>query len=714
MKESRKVRKPNEIIKFSILEESFLYTTFLEKGDFYTFVHKTDSDQSVHSSTPVLMQFETKNKNDYLKLKKEFSTLLRKFSMEVKSNTDLEKKFVDSIKKEIQADSKWFNPAYEYIEKRNIKSNNSYNNGYKNKFAVSDYKRCTEIKPVILLETLERLGKIVVSNITPNTSGEEFWSYKITDDPEGREFKTSVKTRSYLFSSEDNLYSKINEIFNDVKQASKGYGRGSVGLIQFLGNNGLFPNAIYGEKEGNERYKRSLNYIIDNIYNEVDKASLANDHDLSSKIGSVESLKIMNYSRMPFKNNSKINIIKSHLKEKRRLSDKLINRLVNEDLLYGGSFASNTLGRDDAEIKFYMNQYFFKLTDSEGVETGAEKLALMDRVIDGVKQQKLDKRNTHPVKGNGFRIKSKTSNPLGTFIGEAVIDVCSAYELFEIAGLDADNFNYISIQGCANLGNFLAINAGFSIETNEDYRPNGEAFAVVFKSDKEKISSAQIETYNNNFSTYDYYFVNTNTVKCNEIMKKLLCANKVLGKEIKIINKKEREDYIAYNSYDKKKSVFLDDTSFDEFFNANKIAFEFDEELNKYKILKINEKEEYMKFNQDLLNNIYSKMMKNFGTTTLIFGLDNDPAGLKYRKVINNLSNNLGTKVYDMYPDTLPKRDSLNVKDLKDDVNDVLKHYYSLKDAGKEVEALDVVEKYISKLIPNLNIQKKNKPTVKP
>lgn len=713
MKETRKAKKPNEIINFTILEENFSYTTFSDKGDFYTFIHKTGSDKIVDATSPVLMHFETKDKNEYLNFKKEFSNSLRKFSTEIKLKKDLIEKFVDTMKKELQVDNKWFNPAYVIIEKKEFKSRNTYQNKT-GKNEVSDYKKCSEIKPVVLLETLERMGKIIVSNVTPNTSGEEFWNYKITDDPEGREFKTSVKTRNHLFSSQENLYSKINDIFNDVKQSSKGYGKGSVGLIQFLGNNGLFPNAIYGETEGNKRYQRSLDYILEKVYDEVDKGSLANDHDLSTKIGNVESLKIMNYSRMPFKNNSKIGVIKSHLKDKRRLSDKLINRLLNEDLLYGGSFLSNTLGKENAEIKFYMNQFFFKLTDKNDLETGAEKLAIIERMVDGEKTQKLDKRNTHPVKGNAFRLKAKTSNPLGTFIGEAVIDVCSAYELFDIAGLEANNFNYVSIQGCSNLANFLAINAGFSIETNEDYRPYGEAFAVKFKTEKEKISSAQIETYNNNFSTYDYYFVNTNNEKSNEIMKKMLCANKVLGKEIKILNKKDREAYIDYNSYDKTKSVFLDETSFDEFFRLNKILFEIDEETNKYKTFKLNEKEEYVKFNQDIKNNIYSQMMKNFGTTTLLFGLDNDEAGVKYRKVINNLSEELGTKVYDMYPDTLPKKDTLNIKEFKDDVNDVLKYYYNLKDQGKEEEAFDVVEKYVQKLVPNLKIQKKNKAIKKP
>lgn len=713
MKEQRKVKNPNEIINFTIEGLNFTYTTFFDKGLYFTFVHKVEEDKLISKSAPVLMQFETKEKNEYINLKKDFSNTLRKFISELKNKKNIEQQLVEIMKKELSVESKWFNPEYQYVEYKNYQKNNNNNNV--NSGNISRSKKCSEIKPVILLETLEKLGKIIVSNITPNTSGEEFWNYKIVDDPEGREFKTSVKTKSHLFSSSANLYSKINEIFNDVKQQSKGYGKGSVGLVQFLGNYGLFPNPLYGQENNQERYDRSVDYILNKIYPEVESNYLANDHELSSKIGNVESMKIMNYSRMPFKNNNKINIIKDHLINKRKLSEKLITRLLNEDLLYGGSFLSNSLGKENTEIRFYTNQFFFKLTDKDGNETGAEKLAIIEKTnLSGVKEQKLDKRNTHPVKGNSFKLKAKTNNPIGTFIAEAVIDVCSAYELFTIAGIDADNINYVSIQGCNNLGNFLAINAGFSIETNEEYRPHGEAFGVKFKSELEKVSSAQIENYNNNFSAYDYYFVNTDSEKCKEIAKKMPYANKILGKEIKILNKKQREDYISYDSFDKMKSVFLDETSFDEFFMLNKITFEFDSETNKYKTFKINDKEDYIKLNQDVKNEIYSKMMKNFGSTTLMFGLDNDEAGLKYKKVIQNLGENLGIKVFEMYPDILPNRQSLNIKELKDDVNDILKNYHLLKDNGKEDAALDLVEKYIKKLVPNFTIQKKNKVTKKP
>jgi hypothetical protein len=60
-----------------------------------------------------------------------------------------------------------------------------------------------------------------------------------------------------------------------------------------------------------------------------------------------------------------------------------------------------------------------------------------------------------------------------------------------------------------------------------------------------------------------------------------------------------------------------------------------------------------------------------------------------------------------MYPDVIK---GASEKDPKVDVNDVLKMYHKLKDAGKVEEGLTIVENYVKKLVPTLNLVKKNKP----
>lgn len=711
MKEERKIKSPNEIIKFKIENTHFVYSTFYDKNSFFTFVHKTNEDSVITKDSPLLMQFESKTQAEYLSLKRSFGALLNNFSVDIKHKNKIENQLVETFKEHMVIDNKWYNPSYTYVAPAPAYNNSNNSVSGNNNQELTGYQECSKIKPVILLETLQALGEIVVDNITYNTTGEEFWHYRIASDS-SKSFKTSVKNKSFLFESDENLYKSAHEIFNDVKISSKGYGKGSIGLIRFLGDNGLFTNSL---KENDEESKiRAINYLLTKVMPHVDPAFLADNMDMANKFKGADGVKINNYPRLPFKNNAKINVIKDHLVDVRRLSNKLVTRLIDEGLLYAGNFASSKMDIT-TELRYFRDQYFFNLTNVDGVVTGAERLYIspVKDYVTGNSVLKLQKQNTHPVKGNGFRLMAKNNNPVGTFIAEAVIDVCSAYELFAIAGIDPENFNYISIQGCPNLNTFFNHNAGFGFDLDEKYRPNGEFFGVKYKIEKEKISSAKIENYNNNLRKNDYYFVNTGNEKCQEILNKIPYANKVVGKEIKIINKKSRDDYIDYNSYDKKTAIFLDETSFDEFFNINRVSFDFDQETKKYKTMLITEKEECIKLNPEVKTRITNIMMKNFGTTTLMIGLDFDEAGLKFRKRLSQATEFLGIKVFDMYPDVL-KVDPKNQADPKIDVNDILKTYYKLKDAGKEEEALTIVENYVKKIVPNLNILKKNRATNKP
>lgn len=707
MKEERTVRSPNEIIKFEIEGNKFAYSTFLEKGIFYTFVHslKNNSDE-VSIDSPLLMQFENTDQNEYYKFKRNFGSLKNSFTLEakeLKQKNKIEHRLVEHFKVNMNCDTKWFNPEFSFVETKEYK-NNINNPNQTSKGNVSDYKKCQEIKPVIMLEMLQNLGYITVDKVQHNTQGEDFWSYQLQN---GKKFKTSVKTKSFLFENDKNLYSPQNEIFNDVYVPVKGYGKGSIGLISFLGDNGLFSNPLYGEKNKNERNTRAIEFILNKIYPQVAEKDLANDHGLASALAGSSGVKVINYSRMPFKDNSKINEIKEYLTTSRMLSNELVEKLISQDLLYSGSFSANKIGQD-GEHKFYLNQAFFKLTDPSGFEIGAEKLSLYDKKNSYTNEieKKISKLNTHPIMGNGFRMMSK--NPSGTFIAEAVIDVLSAYELFKIAGINPEQFNYISTQGCNNLNGFLNYNAGFGFELNPDYRPFGEIFYVKQISEKEKISQAKIEDYNNAFKNYDFYFINTNNDKCQEILKKIPYANKILGTDIKILNKNNRTDYIAYNQYQKDKSVFMDETSFDQFFKLNKVSFEYDSEINKYKTLTIKDKMEPLKLNQETKNEIYSKMMKNFGSTTLLFGLDSDEAGLKYRGTLNNIPEHLGIKVYDMYPQNVKGKEN------KTDINDLLRQYHKLKNDGKIDEALTIVENFVKSIDPNICLKKNKTITQKP
>lgn len=711
MKEERAVKNPDESINFDIKDLKFKFSTFQDKGTIYTLIHRVGDDKEIKIDSPLIMQFENNDISDYYKFKKSFGNLKTKFIESLKDNIKIENQFVKYINSNIESNTKWFNPEYTFYE---APSNNGYKNSNYNKangaqqskVYVNDFKKCNEVKPVIALETLQKLGYISLTDTSPNTHGEEFWSYALSNS--GVKFKTSVKTKSHLFQNSESLYDPMNGIFNDVYHTVKGYGKGSVGLISFLGDHGLFTVALPGPDKKNEREERAREFILTKLYPHIEEQDLANDHALAESLkGQGGSMKVISYSRMPFKNNAKINDIKGYLINNRLLSKELVEKLISDDLIYAGSFSANKLGQD-AEHKFYFNTSFFRLTDRNGVESGAERLSVYDSTnsVTGEHYKKLTKFNTHPVMGNAFRLLSNQSQPAGSYIGEAVIDVLSAYELFSLAGINPNQFNYFSIQGCNNLNNFLALNAGFSIETNEEYRPFGEVYGVKEKVEKEKLSQAKVENYNKAFKSYDYYFINTNNEKCLEIMKKIPLANKILGTDIKIMHKNSRTDSISYNQFDKTKSVFLDETAFDNFFSQNNIVFEYESDIGKYKAIYIREKLEEVKLNSEIKNNILNTMMKNFGSTTLMVGLDYDEAGLKYRKTLNNIPEHLGIKVFDMYPKPIPGIE-------KTDTNNTLTLYKKLVKANKIDEANSVLEGFVRCYDPNFNI-KKNKLVQKP
>jgi hypothetical protein len=702
MKAERVIRKPNDSWAFRIEKINFVTSMFIDKNSLFTFVHKVDETGEIKKDSPLLMQFESKSKSDYLKLRNDLRDFLKNLAPNIKNKSKVENEIVIEAKQKLVVDISWYNPTYTYV----APPVQAYKAGAANAPAqISGYKKCGHVKPIIVLEILKSMNELILESTTYNTAGEEFWNYRLANDP-SKLFKTSLKTKEFLYTDADNLYNPSNEMFRDVKIDSKGYGKGSIGLINFLGDNGLFPNAL-GHENKEDRSKRSVDYILKEIYPKVDPQLLANDDAKANHYKGETGIKIMNYPRLPFKQNTKIDEIKKYLVEERKLSTKLVNKLVEEGLLYSGHFVSNTMG--ESKLQFYKDQHFFHLTDKNGVISGAERLSfdLKTDLSTGNKYKKIAKRNTHPVRGNAFRLLSKNNNPEGTFIGEAVIDVLSAYELFSIAGLDANNFNYLSMQSCSNLNGFLSTNAGFGFELNEMNRVNGEFFGVKVKQSKEKIAPAKIESYNNNLNKYEYFFINTGSDKCNEIINKIPVANKILGRDIKVINKSKRDDYIDYNSYDREKSMFMDETSFDQFFEANKVIFEYDNETNKYRTMMLIEKEEPQKITPEVKNQVHSLLMKHFKTTTLMFGLDNDEAGLKFRQTLGNLGAALGLKSVDMYPDVIK---GASEKDPKVDVNDVLKMYHKLKDAGKVEEGLTIVENYVKKLVPTLNLVKKNKP----
>ena len=171
----------------------------------YSFADESELNK-INSKSYILMDYETGQV-----LSKERSD--ERLAPASLTKNKIDHRLVEYFKVNINCDTKWFNPEFSFTENPEYKNglNNSNSSSNTNRGDVSNYKKCQEIKPVIMLEMLQNLGYITVDKVQHNTQGEDFWSYQLQN---GKKFKTSVKTKSFLFENDKNLYSPQNEIFN--------------------------------------------------------------------------------------------------------------------------------------------------------------------------------------------------------------------------------------------------------------------------------------------------------------------------------------------------------------------------------------------------------------------------------------------------------------------------------------------------------------------
>lgn len=664
-------------------KENYKLHTYYEDSLIFSFLHTHPDSKEIKKDSTLISHFQFEDKTSYLTYKKIIGQIFKNLST-FENGFDKEN-FTKELKKEIERAQLqgWVNPKLLPKEKVSYKNNNNnqnYGKGNKKKDLVQ------QIKPVILLETLQEMGVINVDETSPNTTGEEFWKYKLADSNSSFEFKTSVKTKNFIIN---NGSSPKANIFNDVYNSSKGYGSGSIGLISYLGAHGLFEDALSGKENGYKRYMRSVDYLYEKVLPNVPKEllfeTLQNQEDV---------VELDNFSRLPFKKKGFENTIKEFLLF-RGISESTVDNLVKKEKVYGGFFSQNNFEKGH---KLHFNQMFFDLENHNDEIVGAERFILNKQQDGTFKTMKL---NTAKVAGNAFKIKG--SNPKVTFLTEAIIDAISEYELIKEAGIPVSNYNIFSVQGCGHLNNWFQQNLGFGFELNEDFQQDsGRVFGVNKVEKKDKLSPAKKEKYVKSMSDSDFYYVSIGTDNDNENLKKIEALAKDLNVKVNVINKKYREEYIDYTKFNSKQSTFLDETNFDNFFKVNDLCFTYDAHDEEYSLKSYSINYEKFKLNPQGIEVIKENMLEKLGCCDLALGFDNDEAGLKYAIVADYLQEDLGIRVFNSIPENV-KQDS--------DINDILKTYNSLKESNPD-KASGLLERHIKKLEPEYEIKKKvmNKP----
>lgn len=676
MIEKRNVKKALEVIKVPNKDKSkiYVYSSYANKKNVKALVHSTKNGK-IELESELVFSYSCEAGAEYSVCKKKIAQIFKKLILEDKL---LESEIIN-LSKTLSFPNFWFNSRLEKDIKV-VSNAKNYNQNYnQNNDNYSDYKKANSIKPIYLLEILEQLNYINVEEITPNTSGEEFWKYTINNSFSNNNFKTSVKTRGFI---ENNSPNYKFDIFNDVYNSSKGYGNGSIGLISYLGSHGLFKEPLRGKENEKNRKERAVKFIIDNIYKYVDKNNLINNDNKNNN--QIENVDISNYSRLPFKKSGTESALKNYLIKQRKIGVDLVDKIIKEGLLYGGYFSQNSF--QDGH-KLFLNQYFFKLTDYEQKEVGAERFNLYEDYQNNIKVNKL---NISSVSGKAFRLNGDKSKV--TIFTEAIIDALSVRELLSIAGIDPDYFNIYSIQGCPHFNNWMKLNLGIGFELmKENQKDYGSVYKVDYKQEIKELSASKIASFKKTLSNTDFYFIKTNSIKSNAIYKNIEALNEIC--KLNIIEKNNREDFIDYNKYNSK-SIFLDETNFEKFLLENNLTIVND---NKPKLAQKNIIEVKSKINKEDIIQIKERMKNVLGCENIALAFDNDHAGLKYVPLLKELEKTLGIKTFNMIPQNI-KKDT--------DCNDVLKKYHELKENNEE-QANKILIEFVSKIIPNYEMKKK-------
>ncbi len=655
--------------------------TYYENDRIYSFLHAHPETGEVRRDSTLIAHFEFEEKSSYLKYKKIIGQLFKELS--TYKNGFAQENFAKEFKSHVERAQLKGGLNSDLLPKEKPQYTNKNYNGGKNNYGGGNKKKdlVQQIKPVILLETLQEMGVIDVEDVQPNTTGEEFWRYKLSESSSTFEFKTSVKTKNFIIN---NGASPKANIFNDVYNSSKGYGSGSIGVISYLGAHGLFEDPLSGKENGYKRYMRSVDYLYEKVLPNVPKEllfeTLQNQEDV---------VELDNFSRLPFKKKGYEKNIKNFLMF-RGISEETVDNLIKKEKVYSGFFSQNSFEKGH---RLHFNQMFFDLENHENRVVGSERFILNEQNDGTFKTVKL---NTAKVAGNAFKIRG--SNPKVTILTEAIVDALSEYELIKHAGLPVSNYNVFSVQGCGHLNNWFQQNLGFGFELNEDSQKDfGRVFSVEKVEKKEKLSPAKKEKYVKSLSESDFYYVSTGTDQDAENIKKIEAINEEFGLKCSIIHKKYREEYIDYSKFNSKTSVFLDDTNFDNFFNVNGLCFTYDNHDQEFSIKSYSVDYKKSELTRESIEQIKETMIENLGCCDLALAFDNDEAGLKYTAVTQYLEEDLGIKVYNSIPE--------NVKP-NSDINDILKTYNSLREKSPE-KAVQLLENHIQKVEPDYEFKKK-------
>ncbi len=550
-----------------------------------------------------------------------------------------------------------------------------------------------QVKPIVLLDTLSEMGIIDMQGTQPNGSDELKYKFVFSDpNLSSKKFNVSVAKYGYLSGNKANL-------FNDFSnQKNTALGGGALGLIAHLGEYGLFD---FTGKNVEDKKSISKAFLLNNVMKHIPEDKLVESNQETSRV--YFTGKAITFQPIVKEDKNSMKLMTDFL-EFRGLRKNTVAKMVNNGTIVTGSFYNSKIIEeytDDNELKtnyFYINKPLVRLRGGYKNDFfGAERFQIK-KTNNSNRPFDYDKKNIGMVDGR-YWSDGEQKNPDLAIIHEAFIDGSSSMELLDYAGLDSDKIRYFSTQGTSHFKKFLTKNIGFWAKNDKSGVKDEFKSFVVYNNQKEyDITEDVKKEYQEKFKDREFLFFDYGDSP-KSMQYKINAIKQALDIDIKVI--KSKRENINFNSYDKVKSILLDKENFQEFLDNTKLKIIFDEKLKKNVVKTFYARENEVPFTANRKDSIVSKIKRFFGTTNLVYCLDNDEAALKYLPVFTEMERHLDINVGYMIPNDDAKANVYGqFTGLR--LNQMMKDYKQKCKDGKYQEAYMLLDKYIEQK-PNVD-----------
>lgn len=538
-------------------------------------------------------------------------------------------------------------------------------------------------KPIVMIETLEKMGLIRILRTEPNGDETKF-KFELNTGS-STEFNISVVRHHGLAGNKAEIF---KDFYNDHK---KGLGSGGLGILTHLAEYGLLGN-IPDNESNQEKMNRAKEFFKSQILSNVKKEDMVYTKASFSKLYLDKSITFEPIK----KTNQRTDKLLQDFLSFRGISQKLIKKCYDEDLAFSGDFYVSRIQKEMKEDRSgykdnygYTNAPYFRLRTQGNKFFGAERFQI-NKTNNKEKPFNYDKMNTGAVDGKYFSF-GEEKNPKLAIIHEAIIDSLSSYDLLDEAGADADAVRYFSTQSATNFKKFFLKNLGFrtnvSKEITEKQKQNRTMVVYLNQTNKD-LTPELIDEYRQQLEDKKVIFIDYGDTS-KTMLSQIGILNDVLGGKVEIIKKDNRES-VNFKDYDSSNSLIIDKVNFSDFLSKMKLNFEYDTKARKSIIKTFYTRENEVPLDDRKKEVIKSKIKRFFGTDNLAFGLDNDHAGLPYVIAFTEMKRHFGINVNYMIPDDLAY-DNFQGLTLKK----MMGQYENLCEQDKYEEAYELIHKYI-------------------